>query len=68
VLQYLSVKRKDGQAMLKEKINLGTIYCFLNIIVFIMFYIRIDIQTIDTFYLFFVILCTLKYFYFKKIG
>ena len=54
-------KKKGRIAMLKEKLNLKTIYCFLNILAFIMFYIRIDIQLIDVLYLIFVLFFILKY-------
>lgn len=53
--------------MLKEKLNLKTGFYFLNIIAFVMFYIRIDIQLIDVLYLVFVLFLTLKYVYFEVV-
>ena len=60
-------KRKGRIAMLNEKLNLKTIYCFLNILAFIMFYIISDIQLIDVLYLFFVLFFILKYVYIEII-
>ena len=54
--------------MLKEKLNLKTIYCFLNMTAFIMFYIRINIQLIDVLYLIFVLLFILKDIFTKSIS
>ena len=54
-------KKKGRIAMLKEKLNLKTIYCILNVLAFIMFYIRIDIQLIDVLYLIFVLFFIVKY-------
>jgi len=53
--------------MLKEKLNLKTIFCCLNIIAFVIFYIRIDMEVIDVLYLTFVFICIIKNFYIEFI-
>jgi len=47
--------------MLNEKLSLKIIYCFLNILALILFYIKINIQLIDVLYLTFVLFFILKY-------
>jgi len=49
--------------MLKEKLNLETIYCLLNVLIFAIYYFRINIQFIDLLYLIFVLFFIIKEIY-----
>jgi len=52
--------------MLREKLNLKMMFCLLNIIAFIIFYMNIDIQLIDVFYLVIVLFFIIKCIYVEK--
>ena len=48
--------------MLKEKLNLRTLYYLVSIYLIIYYYIRLDIKLIDVLYLIFVLFFIVKYF------
>ena len=51
--------------MLREKINLDTIFYLLNIVAFVMYYIVTDIRFIDIVYLVLILFLIVKEIYFE---
>ena len=52
--------------MLKEKLNLKSIFCLLNIIAVIIYYVKTGIQLIDILYFIFILFFILKHIYVEE--